>query len=1187
MAREKLKNFLTSVGGPSTTPDRITYTREADGRDLGVDPGTEKELLNLEEGGTSESLLGDWIKFLVDEYSQNTFTLKGGSEKAASSNRGNVLPSAEEQGADMPFVPTTSTPDGFNETLGSVMSTYSNSGMFPDLVDIIDKTGKDSPRMQDDPADGQPAHSGHTVLSSIKGADMGVSGETQSAYIPESTLQKSVENYIVKNSRFNQAFGDRFIPYAENPTSVSDLDSGARSAGTTTSQNEFGEYNKNAVTAINNDLKNVAKSLMIKAARFDKSTSPGESSNPNGIRYTGVHDISPVDPDVISAKNAYGAPFVQSTGKSTREGRGDLLTHSDLSATRYTRSIGSINTPYSQFSETSSQEIIIAQAAGAIAAMMGVAKEFINDVAIGGLSKRVELFDGPYILGQDKRIETLSRFQLLKRIVLTSTEYPYEACVNTGFQMLFNLSLSEAQNPPTLGSIELIDESSIVQESPGFWLSVARKILFSYSEFSTLASSILSQDGGFRSSTTSNISSILFEVSKSGIIDILNVIAITGDIALKASGGSLSSALNPTSDPVMPYNVDILPDGPATRVSKSRSRDGHTNLSLAWRGNSVPSMFMIPQNVISAPISLGTAGANGQNPLKGMLGSRLVKDTYIGADMEGSAARIPGEVVENFENILDAEYVPFYFHDLRTNEILSFHAFLTSLSDSYNPRFTSTSGYGRMDPVQTFRQTTRSVSLSFYAVSTSKQDFDEMWWKINKLTTMVYPSWTQGSKLNSQDSGTFIQPFSQVLGASPIIRLRVGDVVKGNYSRFNLARLFGIGDPGIKPQPDYSQDPFAQGVGTAMSAVAKPGLSDVHRMIFNVAFGSPLSWVGRIKNTVAQKLLYSTLSRFLVNGFANPFALLLVGNQLKDPDSSTAPLSAGQGSLGKVEAVIQGIAQGAVGSGGYHPGQTVFLKATTDYVIKLADDTSGKKWKINRALRCIVGERQTVLIETERDGKSTRSQSPKNYGQPTRKTYYKCAVIDTGAPEGLFLKEILVSHSMLFPDPSNIFNQKVLPFLSIGSAGIGFVQEVANEAAGALGVSTDILSDYLFATKEAQFMQSDFNPITRAFESTRGRGLGCVITRLGFDWLEFPWEIDHNSRAPMACKVDMSFDIIHDIAPGLDHSGFNRAPIYNVGDIMKHVAGDPHNDNGDGSRRNYTSAARSSTVSNQFRDEDD
>jgi hypothetical protein len=43
------------------------------------------------------------------------------------------------------------------------------------------------------------------------------------------------------------------------------------------------------------------------------------------------------------------------------------------------------------------------------------------------------------------------------------------------------------------------------------------------------------------------------------------------------------------------------------------------------------------------------------------------------------------------------------------------------------------------------------------------------------------------------------------------------------------------------------------------------------------------------------------------------------------------------------------------------------------------------------------------------------------------------------------------------------------------------------------------------------------------------------------------------NRAPRSCKVQMSFEPIHDIAPGLDHEGFNRAPIYPVGNLVNSI----------------------------------
>ena len=45
--------------------------------------------------------------------------------------------------------------------------------------------------------------------------------------------------------------------------------------------------------------------------------------------------------------------------------------------------------------------------------------------------------------------------------------------------------------------------------------------------------------------------------------------------------------------------------------------------------------------------------------------------------------RIDQEQVDRIENILDTSYMPFYLHDVRTNEILSFHAFFEAITDSF------------------------------------------------------------------------------------------------------------------------------------------------------------------------------------------------------------------------------------------------------------------------------------------------------------------------------------------------------------------------------------------------------------------------------------------------------------------------------------------------------------------------
>ena len=69
-------------------------------------------------------------------------------------------------------------------------------------------------------------------------------------------------------------------------------------------------------------------------------------------------------------------------------------------------------------------------------------------------------------------------------------------------------------------------------------------------------------------------------------------------------------------------------------------------------------------------------------------------------------------------------------------------------------------------------------------------------------------------------------------------------------------------------------------------------------------------------------------------------------------------------------------------------------------------------------------------------------------------------------------------------------------------------------------------------------------------------GLAAVVTQLGFTWMDALWGVGEDgpgNRAPRSCKVQMSFEPIHDIAPGLDHEGFNRAPIYPVGALVNGI----------------------------------
>jgi hypothetical protein len=84
------------------------------------------------------------------------------------------------------------------------------------------------------------------------------------------------------------------------------------------------------------------------------------------------------------------------------------------------------------------------------------------------------------------------------------------------------------------------------------------------------------------------------------------------------------------------------------------------------------------------------------------------------------------------------------------------------------------------------------------------------------------------------------------------------------------------------------------------------------------------------------------------------------------------------------------------------------------------------------------------------------------------------------------------------------------------------------------------------------FMNPDNNVIVKSFESAGGKGLAGFIESMNFDWYnQTTWDTDLDRTAPKMCKVTLSFSPIHDITPGLDQHGYNRAPVYPVGTYSK------------------------------------
>ena len=628
---------------------------------------------------------------------------------------------------------------------------------------------------------------------------------------------------------------------------------------------------------------------------------------------------------------------------------------------------------------------------------------------------------GPYPLGQHGKPEIsnpLGALVSMRALGLTQTENSYVDAVARGINIFYGFTGDTPGQALLEGAANLIT-------APGYYAVVTRNILRSGN---TIANAIADFDFSNPVSGIQSIMGLIEIIKSSKIIAYINILAGMGDIALRLEnqGYEVNGEKNFVS------SIDDLPsDNPATHVMKSR--ENGADLTLAWRTSSTPSTFILPSSLAAAALVFNGSAHAYKHITTGLKEQNTVPETR----------RISPDAVRKVENTLEAEYVPFYFHDLRTNEIVSFHAFLGSLSDEYTSDYESIDAYGRVDPIKIYRKTERKISLSFHVAATNRDDFDVMWWKINKLVTLLYPQWSKGNTILAPDGSSFIQPFSQIPTASPLIRLRVGDVIRSNYSKFNLSRVFGLGQEG---------------------------------MILNVDENpaTDIDFVQVVKD------IQDTVKRMSLNPDVFDYA------------------------------------------SGYEIGEIAILQPrSAKYEVKQSPGASLSSDIIKREV--ILSQKVTIKNKETVD----ISETTFRIGQ---KTTYTVTLNDG--------EDVYCTHADLRTDPDYVMSTIL-----------------ANDLASSK--TTDALD------KVNNFFSNEpdaGNPVVRAFESTRGRGLAGVIDSISFDWYEPVWETEPGARAPKWCKVEMGFSPIHDIPPGLDSDGFNRAPIYPVGSVLD-AMGDVYDDN--------------------------
>ena len=582
-----------------------------------------------------------------------------------------------------------------------------------------------------------------TFLRDIEDGQTNTSGQTGVSQA-EGPVFDAIRGAL-DNNRFSPGANGAFINSGNAPTVV----------GRT--QAEFGRHNKDGKDIKLEDLQKVGHSLMLRAAREIKAVQEGDPASlivGLGALIPGATQIALLRADTNEIRA--GAVMEDNFGLPRKP-----RTDTEPQINPGNKSWGHLNTPLEPYGGF----LPIGMTGLAIVLTIAIRVLALAFVGFLGLMVKEKLSKtpnrGPFIIGQYGKPNPPGALFSLAAIGIRDTERDFLTVVNEGLDLFFSFDGRSFRR--------------VVRE-PQFFSIFVRNIIRSGNTIVQSVTDVFS--GGQNPLAAAQAFLGLIDVLKSSkIIAFLNIMAQMGDKAAEVREQGFDPQDTKKS------SLENLPINPATNIM--RIRNGRSDLSSGMQTSATKSMFLFPPEIMRAANIVGSSGA--QKSLASLPG-----DQIAGSGDTDKNGRISAEKVAELESQLDSEYVPFYFHDLRTNEIVSFHAFLNSLEDNYQPQYESATAYGRIDSVRTYVSTERTLNLTFKIVATSKEDFDFMWWKINKLTTLVYPSWTKGRQVQAGGSN-FIQPFSQVPASTPVIRLRVGDLIRSNFSKVGLARLFGAG----------------------------------------------------------------------------------------------------------------------------------------------------------------------------------------------------------------------------------------------------------------------------------------------------------------------------------------------------------------------------------------------------------
>jgi len=810
-----------------------TYQPKGSGNEVGNVPEGLKEGDDLpatgdadENGfkGASLERLGDYLSNRVkDPQSGNYYRVVGGSNEAPNHRNVETVPDPRGAAAGGPYQATPPVVDHYGSAAVGI-DKESTPGTFID--EMLSKSGEGDGMFQaqhfirtgegDYASAGMPTEGAPDVIAVEKILEKRAHGPGHTLYADVNkstededgaTLIQQRTSAILKNNRFHPGTSS---PYLRDGA----WGRAGNAKGTMgTQQIELGKYNPEALAFDAEEMMKLGRALIYTATghgKFDPNTFglsdlavlPNAAQLAIPLLHVETADLSARNiTDHIDGEWELGgkSEYLLNTGEAGAEGQYEDTVYGDgHSNNRLT--YGQLNSHLEPFAGPLPLGMVILAATSLISML---ALTVLIRLAILASTNPFEVppntpeQENPTTLPKGKsRQPSVANF-FYDILGIPITEAPLSLSMERGLAAFYGFDKALGD----MTAQDIIDSAQNLATSSGYYASVMRQVV---RDLEQTEKAIMNFPTGGVLSAVNGALTIITEFASSTSFRFLMQMGSLGDIIIASETYSRAP---------MGRDLDKIPENPGTRVGKSRAKIDSGQ--LVWRQSALPSRYLMPASMGIASIGWGmtkTQGADGMVAESPAIGGKIVHTDVadvnkgqVASDDKGETGnpdftpvqngRLSQAYVKHVEDLFELEYVPFYFHDLRTNEILGFHAFIESITDDYSPDYNTVSSYGRVDDIRIWKKTSRSMNLTFWVAATSPEDFDAMWFDINKLTTMIYPQWSRGTSLQMASGDKIVMPFSQVPMASPLIRLRLGDLVKTNYSRFNLARLFGLGQP--------------------------------------------------------------------------------------------------------------------------------------------------------------------------------------------------------------------------------------------------------------------------------------------------------------------------------------------------------------------------------------------------------